>query len=196
MFIVRITVLALLLGLTVLGILQNLQESRQRRPVVDPTKSRTIPLETIQTTFPQPGTRVFSFERFRMPESSNLCLVSGNTIHEAKVAARRVFSMQINANELVGPDARSEGGPVWFVVYLGEYDIASSRLPVHSAIVDNRRIKLYFTPRSQQEDSKSLSCPFIFVPLGRLQPGRYSLELIEHGSGKHELIRYVTIRSS
>lgn len=121
--------------------------------------------------------------------ASNVFLARGNDIRSAASATQLAFSSIEPVNEPVGQELKSD--TLWLVAYLG---VAGSNPPnweIKSAEVDINRVRLVYTEEgSVDADAYAY---FIWVPLGKLDPGTYTLELFDENQREVVLSRRVKV---
>jgi hypothetical protein len=178
-------------------------------------KVRKIPVESIYSTTPQEGQHL---QRVRLdrsqpyyedlhrwlrvrdwgpPGASNVILVRGKDFPTAVKAAYKVFCCALGADE-PGHDCEprpigAKPEPIWLVAYLG---IAGSEPPlwlIDSVEQEGKTIRLNYWAQSAGGRSKDLHEYLIWVPLGTLEEGTYSLELFNVNRRLATLIRRVMV---
>jgi hypothetical protein len=185
--------LALLIGSAVLT-----------NPVIEDV--RKIPLESIYSTSGQQGMQYLTrrldqpygphlqeiYDKFKCG-ASTLFLVRGKDIAAAARAARRVLAGYREVDRPVATEAQAEVAPLWLVVYLGP---ASGSTPprwwIEGVEVKGQVVRLTFSNPKPLWSTGALHQHFLWVPLGTLKAGTYTLELFDADKKEVVLSRRVT----
>jgi hypothetical protein len=123
--------------------------------------------------------------------ASNVFLARGDDVKAAVKATWEVFMRGQPATGPVSADRRSRSEQYWLVAYLGVGGSSPPAWLVKSAKVSGRTIRLAFTnPGAANSD---LHPYFVWVPLGKLGRGAYTLELFDEESKQVTLSRRVTL---
>jgi hypothetical protein len=175
-----------------------------------PEESRTIPLESCYATFGGSGC-MYLMDSPREPQgpdlaaiyrdhkggASNVVLVRGNDITAAVKAARWAFTTIQWADTPGLPDLQAQDAkrdPLWLVAYLGTSGNTSARWRVHSAETRGLVVRLtYSRIRSTGPSNPVLRHYYVWVPLGQVQAGTYTLELNDTDRKEVMLLRRVAV---
>jgi hypothetical protein len=158
-----------------------------------------IPLSEIYATSDQKGLRGSPYSarswlhEFAGVGASNVFLVCGNDINGAVGATSLVIRGGRPADIPALPHDGTGANRYWLVAYLG---VAGSDPPawlVRSADVSGKTIRLrYHVPRRGASTSDCHPY-FVWVPIGELQRGIYTLQLIDTDTNEAHLSRRVTV---
>jgi len=124
--------------------------------------------------------------------ASNIFLVRGNSIAEAIRATRQAFAGANGVDEPVNPDEKRQRGEFWLVAYLGVSGSEPPACVVTSIEKQGNRFRL--TYERKIAETQDIYQYFVWVPLGSLSDGRYSLELAERQDAIPILVRNVPVR--
>ncbi len=129
--------------------------------------------------------------RFRSGPSNGF-LVRGKDIRQA-IRATFLSLDGVRAVDLsVGPEEDlPQPSELWMVAYLGTAGSDPLAWRVQSVERTGKRIRVAYV--KQKPKSKDLYPYFVWVPLGELESGTYSLELFNLGENQAELLRRVTV---
>ena len=160
-------------------------------------ETKKIALESIYSTNGQKGLK--AVEQKEMGElyrqsikmgASNVFLARGDDIVAAIQASWEVFTGGQPVSEPASSVGNSKSEQYWFVAYLGVSGPGGAWL-VKSVEVKGENIRLTFTnPGSKLNE---LHPYFVWVPLGKLKPTLYSLELFEADQQQATILRRVAV---
>lgn len=181
------------------------------RPVVaqgaKKVETKEVPLESIYYTFPQKGLKALNKrdvdEKYHlvMQEiyntavrmgASSVFLARGDNTSEAVKGAWWVFRMNNSAEEPSPLHSSSKSDQFWLVAYLGSAGSHGEWL-LKSARIGEETIRLVYcqVKGGAVRDDRH---PYIaWVPLGKLEPGSYALELFDADEKQVTLRRRVAI---
>jgi hypothetical protein len=171
-----------------------------------PEAVRVIPLKDIYSTNRQKGLQrvskgedepyareLLELRRGLRTGASNVLLVRGKDFRTAVKASWLAFTGGRTAVRPVVPDEGSKGAPLWLVGYLGISGSSPPDLLVQSAERKGNTIRLsYFRPKDGA-DSRDLHHYLVWVPLGELKAGSYTLELFDANKKEVTLLRRVGV---
>lgn len=200
---IRITILLAVLAVAVGIIVAGTGGCSNRSPAGndDADKFTQVPLKSIWATGGQKELKWLdeTDERFRVHfevlnkqsmGASEIFLARGDDIESALKATRSVF---VGSHSVHGPaswheDADLKSDQYWLVAYLGK----GGAWRVKSAEVGGQRLRL----RTISADTDNPGWPYFFwVPVGKLAPGTYVLELFEDDQREPILVRRVKVVS-
>ena len=164
---------------------------------------RKIPLNSIYTTSEQKGLKAVDealrqsskpleelIERSVTMGASNVFLVRGNDVAGAVQATRQVFTGS-SVDEPVPLDQRSEPDSFWVVAYFGISGSGEAWL-VRSVEVTGKEVRITFKKGVSENNDEHPY--FAWVPIGKLDPGTYTLELFDQRRQQATLVRRVVVR--
>lgn len=173
--------------------------------------AHTIPLSEIVTTSPQEGLKAVQDimqqkgnaqsgnEYLRKllagtNGSSNVFLVDATSIYDALAAS---FSILVGARSAETPapvnTAEPKRGSHWLVAYLGSGHSSPSRWTIERVTVDTNKLVLTYrksSPAPASEDSRQY---YYWIPLGKLNPGVYEVQLFDADKEAVILMRRVDV---
>lgn len=167
-------------------------------------KGKEIPLREIYYTLDQPGVKWLLFdencpkemnalnESVRQLGASNLFLARGDNSTAAIKATWEVFCKGQSVAEPVPRLASSRSDQFWLTAFLGSTGSHGAWL-LKSAYIDGKTIRLNYSQEKEEMMFLDLHPHFVWVPLGKLEPGNYALELFEVNEKRVTLMRRVTI---
>ncbi len=184
------------------------QESppRQEKAKVETKK---IPVELIYSTSRQKGLKLldqgqsdegFEFQMRELQQhaiktgASNIFLVRGDDIRAGVRATWAVFCAAHSVDYAVNADPESKSQKYWLAAYLG---VAGSSPPawlVDSVQIKGNQVVVRYKAAANEIQSDDEHPYFVWVPLGGLMAGTYSLELFEQTKGQTVLQRRVTVK--
>jgi hypothetical protein len=158
---------------------------------------KTIPLETGYTTSDQKALKHVRrqggddlneiFRKAQGMGASNVFLVRGEDIADAVFHTRSVFVGYRSANVPVGP---VETKQFWLVAYFG---LAGSGEAWVVKSIEQKGKTIRLTYEVGQTEAGDTHQYFAWVPLGNLEPGRYTLELSDAQNNEVNLMRRIII---
>lgn len=167
-------------------------------------KVRTIPLESCYATFGGSGCKFLLasdrephghalLELIRRHESgaSNVVLVRAKDIANAVSGARRTFAGG-GVGDTPGLPASLEWAPeLWMVAYIGKGP--RGWWTVRSAEVSSRTVRVTYALTKRIHATADVLQHFLWLPLDRIEPGTYSLELFDADRREVMLVRRVVV---
>jgi hypothetical protein len=121
----------------------------------------------------------------------NCFLVRGNDIAEALDATLVAFQHGVNFSAPISRDDRSKSDQMWLVAYFGVAGSAPPAWTISEVEVLPWRISVtYDTGPSETDDVREY---IMWIPLGRLASGRYTLTLFDIHRREAELVRRVVV---
>jgi hypothetical protein len=123
--------------------------------------------------------------------ASNLFLTRGDDVAAAVLATWQVFTASVGVNHPVALDPKSKSGQYWLVVYFGRSGSTPPRWQVSSVDLKENTVRLVFSEDHPESDDSNPY--FVWVPLGKLAPGSYTLELVNGAQQQTVLSRQVKI---
>jgi hypothetical protein len=126
---------------------------------------------------------------------SNIFLANADDIVQAVSATRRAFTSGMSAEVPVLPRLTEVRRPAafWMVVFLGIRGSEPPALLVRSVERKGKVIRLGFQRYAGGGKTKDSHRYFIWVPLGKLDSGKYTLELFDAETKEVTLTRRVTV---
>jgi hypothetical protein len=175
------------------------------KPAPEPDEAR-LPLRSVYSTNGQKGLRAVTkrpgeayaedltlIAREVRGGSPNVLLVRGDGIGEAVAATRRAFTGAVLADQPVRPEGESVPASLWMVAFLSVEGSEPAAWLVRSAERKGKVVRLSVERPKRGDASKDMHPYFVWVPLGKLAAGRYTLELYDAGSKEVTLMRRVTV---
>jgi hypothetical protein len=194
-----------LLLVTTFGV-SGVERARPERPEDRGAVVKQVPLKSVYSTSYQEGLKrvdqgvgdkAFPNEMAELYQqaiqlgASNVFLARGEDVAAAVKATWEVFTGGIPADTPVSPDRPPKSGDMWLVAYLGVTGSDPTAFRVHSVEVSGTEIRLtYKHPGSVTQD---LHPYFYWVPLGKLAPGTYKLQLFDADQKEVTLMRRVRV---
>jgi hypothetical protein len=123
---------------------------------------------------------------------SNVFLVSADDIGGAVRATAQAYGSGRNGRRPVAVTPGDPGGRLWLAAFLGSGSGSPPHWRVTTVERAGRRIRLS-TTTNRQGASADVLPHFVWVPLGRLDPGAYTLELYDATRREVELTRTVRV---
>jgi hypothetical protein len=172
-------------------------------------EGRQIPLESIYSTTGQKGLKALKM-RLDEPQgqelqgiargyrggASDVFLVRGKDIAAAVKAARQAFTAGQSADGPVIPDAASRAAPLWVVAYLGSAGSSPPAWLVHSVEVKGQMVRVTFRKPKRFGSTRDLHPYFLWVPLGKVEAGTYTLELFDADKEEVTFLRRVAVAAN
>jgi hypothetical protein len=174
-------------------------------------EKRTIPLSEIVTTSPQDGLHNLSDAMQQKatdqnPETftrqlhgassgySNLFLVDATDLHDALSASFTVLAGS-QAVDTPAPVNKSKPkrGKYWLVAYLGSGPSNPTWWTVESVIVEKSTIRLTYHKTKPRPATDDIRRYYFWIPLGKLTPGDYELQLFDSDKAAATLMRRVEV---
>ena len=183
------------------------EESRDQK--ADP--KRMIPLLEIITTGPQKDLRSIddvvgpaeAYNSFMMrfrnvgDGSSNVFLVDAKKFRDALDASTNVLFGSRSANTAATQDKpKPARGSHWLVAYLGTAPSSPTWWSVESVSVDKSKVVLSYRKTKPRPATRDVRRYYYWIPLGKLDPGAYELELIDADTGTVTLMRRVEVAAN
>lgn len=184
----------------------SLHQSPGRKEEGKKVEAKKVPLASIYSTSHQKGLKWIErgrgdnafpnhmrelYQQSTRIGASNVFLARGDDIAAAVKATWEVFTRWQSASKPVSADWRSKSEQYWLVVYLGVEGSDPPEWLVSSVIVSGKEIQLIYTsPGSSVQD---LHPYFVWVPLGKLGTGTYTLEMFDEEQKQVTLSRRVAI---
>src|SRR5262245_44746788 len=183
------------------------QETSKQQHVFAPApkeKAVKIPLASIYATWRQEGLRRIPNDEAHTRDlnallggdgkgPTNVLLVRGKDIGEALKTTRWAYTVDWGGDVPVPPEGRRpEPASLWLAAYLGTN---SSVPPAWQLVSAERRgnvVRLTVRRPARDKTTRDLRRYFVWVPLGELAAGTYTVELHDAGLGPI-LKRYVTV---
>jgi hypothetical protein len=126
--------------------------------------------------------------------ASNILLVRGNNIATAVTAAWKAF---VGGRPVDSPASAIDGSTaeesLWLVAYFGTSHSEPPAWFVQSVEQTGKTLRVSFRKPDPSVTTHDLRQHLIWVPLGKLQAGTYTLELFEQGRNEVTLMRRVTV---
>jgi hypothetical protein len=120
---------------------------------------------------------------------SNVVIVRGKDFTEALTATRLAFLGGRSADQPVDPEVEPKSAELWLVAFLGA---AGSEPPARLVqSVERRGKSVRVTYRKRLSETKTSLPYFLWVPLGKLESGAYTLELFDADRQEVTLLRRV-----
>lgn len=125
---------------------------------------------------------------------SDVFLVDATTMHEAVSASASVFVGSRSASTPAPVNKQNPlRGNLWLVAYLGKSHSSPMRWVVDSATVTENKIRLAYR-EPQWNIGTSDSMPYLYwIPLGKIEPGIYEVELFDADEKAVILMRRVKV---
>lgn len=125
--------------------------------------------------------------------ASNLFLVRGNDIAAAVKATYWALNASQWADVVVDPEDKSKSQEVWMVVYFGTAHSTPTAWVVESVERNTKLYRVSFLMPEVKQMTCDLQQYFVWVPLGKLGPGTYTLELYDAGQKQLNMMRRVKV---
>ncbi len=169
-------------------------------------EGQSIPLGSIYSTSRQKGLKLIKrgvgdeafanelrelYQQSIRMGASNVFLARGDDIAAAVKATWEVFTHGRSASEPVSADRRSKSERYWLVAYLGVSGSGPPAWLIKSATVSGRTIRLAFTKPGASDADLYPYC--VWVPLGKLGRGTFTLELFDEERKEGTLSRRVIL---
>ncbi len=122
--------------------------------------------------------------------ASNVFLARGDDIAAAVKATWEVFRQGQSAAEPVSADQRSKSAVYWLVAYLGVAGSQPLEWQVKSIQLTGEEVRLTYTKVGAR--TNDLHPYFVWVSLGKIKAGTYTLELFDEDLKRVTLLRSVT----
>lgn len=194
-------VLVLLSVLMVSGAEEGRSDGRE-----DQVKAKQVPLKLVHSTSQQAGLKRIDqgvgdetfpnqmrelYQQSIKIGASNVFLVRGEGVAAAVKATWYVFTHGISADKPASADYPPKSDEMWLVAYLGVEGSGPPAYRVQSVEVSGEDIRLtYKHPGASDSDEHPY---FYWVPLGRLVPGTYKLQLFDADQKQVTLMRRVRV---
>lgn len=124
---------------------------------------------------------------------SNILMVYGKDIAEAVKATRQAFLGMSRADQPVSSNSEKNTDSIWVAVYLG---IDSSTPPVwllNSVDITGHRVRVMITEPERWGATADCHQYWIWIPLKKVKPGAYELQLLNAKSKDLLLMRRVVV---
>jgi hypothetical protein len=171
-------------------------------------ETRKIPLESIYSTTGQkslkpvkghhsePYSNDLSQIRSGLRSgASNIFLVRGNNITQAIAATRRLFVGGGAADVPVLEGVGLEEGPLWLVTYFGSAGSKPSAWQVEPVEQKGKTIRVPFWKPGRLGSTSDIHAYLVWIPLGELEEGAYTLELFDINQREVILMRRVLVEA-
>ncbi len=172
-------------------------------------KPGTIPLRSIYSTTDQEGVQTVPESKDsrqfseRLGGASNVFLVRGDDIAGAMNATRLVVTPGQSIDAPPYPQDGAKTGNVWLFVYFGKRPSNPRAFEIESVERKDNAVRLTFHKAKYLQRQTDPNWPFAattdsriylaFVPLGKLKPSVYTLELYDRDEGEVTLMRRVNV---
>jgi hypothetical protein len=177
------------------------------RCAAEEAKGRKIPLKALYSTNGQHGVLPlprrleaaygWDLEQIREATSrlgaSNVFLVRGKDVAEAIRGTRKVFTGARTADALSAPEAPRGAKECWAVAYFGNRFGWPPAWVVDPTEVAGKTIRIPFRKTKPLTGTGDFHPYFVWVPLGELKEGTYTLELFDTEKKETVLLRRVTV---
>jgi hypothetical protein len=127
------------------------------------------------------------------PGASNLFLVYAEDIKEAIAATKSVLFQRRSADKPAsGADGEWKPRAIWLVAYLGVFSSEPPGWIVDPVVHEGNTVRV---PYWAQEDvsGRNAHPHFLWVPLGKVEPGKYELQLYDARRKEVTLFRRVVV---
>lgn len=126
-------------------------------------------------------------------EVSDVFLVRGEAIDDAAGATGEAIEAGLPADRPV-PRRGAQGRPYWLVALLGRAGSSPPAWQVESARRTGKVVRLTVSMPPRKGSSQNLHLYVVWVPLGKLADGDYSLELHDKADEQPSLVRRVAVK--
>ncbi len=179
----------------------------KEKPEPEPV-AKTIPLKSIYSTNGQEGlipvkrrekdpskAHLEAIRQEVRGGASNILLVNGDDIVQAVNATRWAFTGGRSLEVPVRPEPGDGPKPAsfWMVAFLGIDGSTPPAWLVRSAERKGQNIRLSVIKPKRNSSTKDERHYFVWVPLGKLEAGRYTLELFDTETKELTLMRRVIV---
>jgi hypothetical protein len=182
------------------------QETKPKKEKVE-----EVPLKSIYATTGQEevqrinrndgeyGTAINEIISHSRSGASNVFLVRGHDLPAAVkatllvLAGSRPVDTPIGPGDLTGPHDRTKHDSIWMVAYLGTAGSSPPAWDIASVERRNKTVRLTYSKPDRFYSSRNLHVYLAWAPLGKLEPGDYSLELFDGRKREVTLLRRVTV---
>jgi hypothetical protein len=170
--------------------------------------SKKIPIESIFSTATQKGTqRVdhgqgYEGFRFELRElyrrssrigASNVFLVRGNEIGAAVKATLRVFDAGVSADQPVSPNLQRTSEQIWCVAFFGLAGSSPAAWQVRSVELRGKELRVVYRDHLDEAGTDDVHAYSVWIPLGQIAAGTYSLQLFDETRQHISLARAVVV---
>ncbi len=173
-------------------------------PAADTASQKTeevkkIPLESVFSTDMQPGLKLVERGRHSVEKlhecasrigASNVFLAQCDDVQTAVDVTSYVFGGGQSADKPVTARLRSDSAQYWLVAYLGVSG-SGGAWRIKSAEVSQSSVRLAYTPVGSRVND--VHPYFFWVPLGKLEPRAYTIELFDTKQEQVVLSRRVIV---
>ncbi len=181
-------------------------------PIASTMETRSIPLSEIVTTSPQKGLRHIRDTRFETnnkwdPEvflqqihnvsngGSNAFIVDATNLYDALWASLDVLTGPRRVDAPVPVNrSKPERGNFWLVAYLGSGPSNPSWWTISGVTVDKSKVVLSYQESKPSPATADVRHYYYWVPLGKLEPGPYEIQLLDVDKGVVTLMRRVDVK--
>lgn len=181
------------------------------------SEAATIPLSEIVTTSPQKGMQQIrdvlqQKGNAQEPETadgylrqllsgtnggSNVFLVDAATIYDALSASYSILVGSRSADTPVAVNTpKPKRGGHWLIAYLGSGPSDPTWWSIESVSVDKGKVVLSYRKSKSRSATRDLRRYYYWIPLRKLDPGIYELELVDADNGSVTLMRRVEITAT
>lgn len=124
----------------------------------------------------------------------SLFLVSGDNVAAAIEATRRFFTTDVTMDVPITPEKPLKDSSLWLVAYFGQAQSHPRVWTVRSVVKAKEKVQLVFQRADTSLGGTKDSRPYIFwVPLGKLDPGPYTLQAFDIEAKQVTMSQPVTI---
>ena len=127
--------------------------------------------------------------------TSNVFLVDATDVHSAIAASFSVLVGSRSADEAVPenkPDP-TRRGRYWLVVYLGSGPSSPTWWTIEEAAVESGKVVVSYRMSKPRPATDDIHRYYYWIPLGKLDPGTYQVELFDSASKTVRLMRCVEV---
>jgi hypothetical protein len=171
---------------------------------------RTIPLESTYATTGQKNVQTIRsdleatygkdldkiYEKVSDTSLSHIFIVRGEDLNQAIKATRRAFTSSQRGDRVIESDDNSAAAQCWVVAYLGSGSSTPPAWEVRWVKVKGQIVQLAVSEPKRKIASADWHTYLVWVPLGKLEPDTYSLELIDAEKMEVTLMRRVTVQDN
>jgi len=128
---------------------------------------------------------------------SNAFIVDGTNLYDALWASSSILngSRRADTPARVGPH-NPDGGTYWLVAYLGSGPSNPTWWTVEGVNVDKGKVVLSYRESKPRPATDDIRRYYFWVPLGKLVPGAYEVQLFDVDKRAVTLMRRIEVRST